>query len=153
MAETTNQTVSSEYDDLKLENQLCFPLYAASREVVKQYTPYLKPLGLTYTQYITLMVLWQEKKLRVGDLGQKLFLDTGTLTPLLKKMEEAGLVCRTRSAHDERVVEVEITRKGMALREQLKDIPKQVGTCVKLSKEDARILYRELYKMLEGFDD
>ena len=89
MAETTNQTVSSEYDDLKLENQLCFPLYAASREVVKQYTPYLKPLGLTYTQYITLMVLWQEKKLRVGDLGHKLFLDTGTLTPLLKKMEEA----------------------------------------------------------------
>ncbi len=153
MAETTNQTVSSEYDDLKLEKQLCFPLYAASREVVKQYTPYLKPLGLTYTQYITLMVLWQEKKLRVGDLGHKLFLDTGTLTPLLKKMEEAGLVCRTRSAHDERVVEVEITRKGMALREQLKDIPKQVGTCVKLSKEDARILYRELYKMLEGFDD
>ena len=153
MAETTNQTVSSEYDDLKLENQLCFPLYAASREVVKQYTPYLKPLGLTYTQYITLMVLWQEKKLRVGDLGHKLFLDTGTLTPLLKKMEEAGLVCRTRSDHDERVVEVEITRKGMALREQLKDIPKQVGTCVKLSKEDARILYRELYKMLEGFDD
>ena len=153
MAETTNQTVSSEYDDQKLENQLCFPLYAASREVVKQYTPYLKPLGLTYTQYITLMVLWQEKKLRVGDLGHKLFLDTGTLTPLLKKMEEAGLVCRTRSAHDERVVEVEITRKGMALREQLKDIPKQVGTCVKLSKEDARILYRELYKMLEGFDD
>ena len=153
MAETTTQTVSSEYDDLKLENQLCFPLYAASREVVKQYTPYLKPLGLTYTQYITLMVLWQEKKLRVGDLGHKLFLDTGTLTPLLKKMEEAGLVCRTRSAHDERVVEVEITRKGRALREQLKDIPKQVGTCVKLSKEDARILYRELYKMLEGFDD
>ncbi len=153
MAETTNQTVSSEYDDLKLENQLCFPLYAASREVVKQYTPYLKPLGLTYTQYITLMVLWQEKKLRVGDLGHKLFLDTGTLTPLLKKMEEAGLVCRTRSAHDERVVEVEITRKGMALREQLKDVPKQVGTCVRLPKEDARILYQELYKMLEGFDD
>ena len=150
MAETTNQTVSSEYDDLKLENQLCFPLYAASREVVKQYTPYLKPLGLTYTQYITLMVLWQEKKLRVGDLGHKLFLDTGTLTPLLKKMEEAGLVCRTRSAHDERVVEVEITRKGMALREQLKDIPKQVGTCVKLSKEDARILVNPSGKFALG---
>ena len=107
-----------EKDPLLLENQLCFPLYAASREVVKQYTPYLKPLGITYTQYITLMVLWEEKKIRVGDLGKRLFLDTGTLTPLLKKMEEAGLVKRTRSQGDERVVDVEITDEGMSLKKK-----------------------------------
>lgn len=140
-----------EYEALRLDHQLCFPLYAASREVVKQYTPYLKPLGLTYTQYITLMVLWEDKKLRVGDLGQKLFLDTGTLTPLLKKMEESGLVKRTRSSDDERVVLVEITDQGMAMREKLKDVPGHVGQCLHLEKDDALILYQELYKVLRGF--
>ena len=140
-----------EYEALRLDHQLCFPLYAASREVVKQYTPYLKPLGLTYTQYITLMVLWEDRKLRVGDLGQKLFLDTGTLTPLLKKMEESGLVKRTRSQEDERVVLVEITEKGMGLRDKLKDVPGLVAPCIKLSEDDAMILYHELYKILQGF--
>ncbi len=140
-------------DPLLLENQLCFPLYAASREVVKQYTPYLKPLGLTYTQYITLMVLWDEKKMRVGDLGKRLYLDTGTLTPLLKKMEDAGLLKRTRSMADERVVEIEITDKGMALREKAAEIPQKMGTCIHISKEDAAILYNELYKLLNGMHE
>lgn len=142
-----------QYEALRLDHQLCFPLYAASREVVKQYTPYLKPLGLTYTQYITLMVLWEDRKLRVGDLGQKLFLDTGTLTPLLKKMEESGLVKRTRSSDDERVVLVEITDKGMAMRDKLKEVPGHVGQCLHLNKEDALILYQELYKVLRGFSE
>lgn len=147
----SNEKEPGTYEALKLENQLCFPLYAASREVVKSYTPYLKPLGLTYTQYITLMVLWEEKKVRVGDLGDRLFLDTGTLTPLLKKMEDNGLVNRTRSLKDERVVMVEITKKGMDLRDQLVDVPKKVGSCVRLSMDDARVLYQELYKILNGF--
>ena len=86
------------YDCLKLENQFCFPLYAASRKIVKAYTPYLKPLNITYTQYITLMVLWEEKEMRIGDLGKKLFLDTGTLTPLLKKMEDADVAMFVCSA-------------------------------------------------------
>ena len=142
-----------EKDPLLLENQLCFPLYAASREVVKQYTPYLKPLGITYTQYITLMVLWEEKKIRVGDLGKRLFLDTGTLTPLLKKMEEAGLVKRTRSQGDERVVDVEITDEGMRLKKKAREIPGKMSSCLNISREEATILYQELYKILQGFHD
>ena len=97
------------YDSLKLENQICFPLYAASREIVKQYHPFLTEIDLTYTQYITLMVLWEEKKISVKELGQKLFLDSGTLTPVLKTMESRGLITRKRSEKDERVLIVEIT--------------------------------------------
>ena len=137
-----------EKDPLLLENQLCFPLYAASREVVKQYTPYLKPLGITYTQYITLMVLWEEKKIRVGDLGKRLFLDTGTLTPLLKKMEEHGLILRRRCPDDERCVRVSLTQKGRDLKEKAREIPMQVGSCIMLEAEEALQLYRTLYKLL-----
>ncbi|MBR0152245.1 MAG: iron-containing alcohol dehydrogenase, partial [Lachnospiraceae bacterium] len=103
------------YEQLKLENQLCFPLYACARKIVNLYTPYLKPLGLTYTQYIVFMVLWEEKSLPARDLGRKLYLDSGTLTPLLKKLEEEGYVTRERSHEDERVLTVTVTEKGMAL--------------------------------------
>ncbi len=141
--------MDAKYDCLKLDNQLCFPLYAASRKIVKTYTPFLKPLGLTYTQYITLMVMWEEKEVKIKDLGEKLFLDTGTLTPLLKKMEEAGLLTRKRSKEDERVVNVTITDKGMALREKCVDIPKQVGGCVKMDKKEAVALHKALDAILK----
>lgn len=137
------------YDCLKLENQFCFPLYAASRKIVKAYTPYLKPLNITYTQYITLMVLWEEKEMRIGDLGKKLFLDTGTLTPLLKKMEDAGLLTRTRSKEDERVVFIKITDKGMELRCKAREIPKQMGGIICLSKEEADVMRKALHSILK----
>ena len=141
------------FDALKLENQLCFPLYAASREVIKQYRPHLDALDLTYTQYITMMVFWEEKKISVKELGKKLFLDSGTLTPVLKSIEAKGFVKRYRSTEDERVLIVEITEKGEALKEQALAVPGQVGSCVKLSQEEASQLYGLLYKLLDGFTE
>jgi DNA-binding MarR family transcriptional regulator len=135
-------------DPLKLSNQLCFPLYAASRGVVKLYTPLLDELGLTYTQYITMMVMWERKALSVKQLGECLYLDSGTLTPLLKKLEQAGLVTRRRSREDERSLIVEITPRGEALREEALKIPEQLRSCVNLSAEDAGTLYGLLYKIL-----
>jgi len=136
------------YDSLKLENQICFPLYAASREIVKQYHPFLTEIDLTYTQYITLMVLWEEKKISVKDLGHKLFLDSGTLTPVLKTLESRGLITRKRSEKDERVLIAEITDDGMALRDKAVDIPSKMAGCSRLDPDDARELYRILYKLL-----
>ena len=137
-----------EYESLKLQNQLCFPLYAASREIVKRYHPYLSRYDLTYTQYIVLMVLWEVKKCTVKELGERLYLDSGTLTPVLKNLQQKGYLEKNRSKQDERVVEVEITQPGMALREQLKDIPAKLGSCVRLSGEEAKTLYQLLYKIL-----
>lgn len=141
------------YDGLKLENQLCFPLYAASREVIKQYHPYLSALDLTYTQYIAMMVLWEEKGLTAKELGKKLFLDSGTLTPVLKSLEGKGYVVRSRSKADERVLEVRITDKGEQLKEQAAAIPQAVAGCVKLDTEEALELYQLLYKVLEAFKE
>lgn len=100
---------------LKLENQLCFPLYACAKEVIRKYTPLLEPLGLTYTQYLAMMVMWEHKSISIRDMGRLLLLDSGTLTPMLKKMEKAGWIQRKRSTHDERVVMVTITAKGEAM--------------------------------------
>lgn len=136
------------YDTLKLENQICFPLYAASREVIKRYRPYLDALDLTYTQYIAMMVFWQERKLSVKALGEKLFLDSGTLTPVLKSLEAKGYVVRTRSKADERVLEVEITEKGVSLREQALTVPANIAGCIRLDTDEATELYRLLYKVL-----
>lgn len=136
------------YDALKLQNQICFPLYAASREVIKQYKPYLDALDLTYTQYIAMMVFWEEKKLNVKELGKKLFLDSGTLTPVLKSLEGKGYVLRSRSKEDERVLEVEITPKGEELKEQAVSIPASIAGCVKLNADEAMQLYQLLYKVL-----
>lgn len=141
-------TSAEELPQLMLENQLCFPLYAAARRVVNRYTPYLKPLGLTYTQYIVFLVLWEAGEITVGELCRKLYLDNGTLTPMLKKLEEAGTVIRTRSKDDERVVTVRLTEKGWALREKAAEIPAKVGGCVRLSAEEAGQLYHILYKLL-----
>ncbi len=136
------------YDSLKLKNQLCFPLYAASREILRKYTPLLKEIGLTYTQYIVMMVLWEEKTLTVGDLGKKLYLDTGTLSPLLKSMEEKGLIVRSRDKTDERVVKVAITETGEALKEKAVSVPEEMGKCVNLSADEAQTLYGILYKII-----
>ena len=136
------------YDALKLGNQLCFPLYAASREVVKRYRPYLDPLGLTYTQYIAMMVFWEEKKCSVKELGSKLYLDSGTLTPVLKSLEAKGFVRRYRSAQDERVLLVEITEEGERLRDEALEIPQRISACVRLQPGEAKMLYDLLYQLL-----
>ncbi len=138
-----------QYESLKLDNQLCFPLYAVSRQIVRSYTPYLKKLDLTYTQYITLMVLWEEGSVPIRKLTQRLHLDTGTMTPLLRKMEENGLVTRTRSKEDERVVMISLTEKGWDLREEAVKIPAQMTKCMTLSPEDTKELYRILHLLLE----
>lgn len=140
----------SECDGLKLENQLSFPLYACSREVIKRYRPHLEELDLTYTQYITMMVFWAEEKTNVKELGKKLYLDSGTLTPVLKALEAKGYVRRYRSRVDERVLLVEITEQGRRLKEKAASVPEKVSGCVGLNSEDAMQLYRILYKILEG---
>lgn len=140
--------MDKKYEALRLQNQLCFPLYAASREIVKKYTPYLEKLDLTYTQYITMMVLWEEQKISVKALGEKLFLDSGTMTPVLKVLERKGLVSRARSKDDERVMIVSVTQQGMLLREQALAIPAAIGGCIHIEPEEAAELYQILYKIL-----
>ena len=140
--------MDKKYDALKLENQLCFPLYAAAREVVKRYRPHLDAIDLTYTQYITMMVMWEEKEITVKALGEKLFLDSGTMTPVLKSLEAKGYVTRKRSTTDERSVSVFLTDSGEALKEKAVDIPAKVAGCVGLDGEEALQLYRLLYKVL-----
>ena len=137
-----------ETDILLLENQLCFPLYAAAKETVRYYRAYLDPLGLTYTQYIAMMALWQHKKMTISDLGKMLYLDSGTLTPMLKKMEGAGLIVRRRSAVDERNVEVTLTEQGEDLRESALSIPSELAKHVLLNTSEILQLYRLLYKLL-----
>lgn len=137
-------------DALKLENQLCFPLYAAARRVTAEYTPYLKPLGLTYTQYLVFLVLWEKDDISVGEICAKLQLDNGTVTPLLKKMEQAGLVERVRCKEDERCVKVFLTEKGRGLREKVADLPGKIGQCIPLDPAEAGELYRILYKLLKA---
>jgi len=140
--------MQTNYDHLKLERQLCFPLYACSREIIKQYKPFLDPLGLTYTQYITMLVLWERKHVNVKTLGDILYLDSGTLTPLLKKLEAKGLVSRRRSSEDERNLIISITDAGEALKEQAASIPTELTKTVNLTKEECLALYNMLYKYL-----
>lgn len=135
---------------MKLENQLCFPLYAAARNVTNLYTPLLQPLGLTYTQYLVFLVLWERDGLTVGAIGEKLMLDNGTLSPLLKKLQQAGYIERRRSEDDERVVVITLTEKGRALQQQAKDVPLKAASCVDLPPEKARELYTLLYEVLNS---
>lgn len=143
----------SKYDALKLENQLCFPLYAAAKEVVKKYNPYLSEIDLTYTQYITMMVLWEKHEISVRELGEHLYLDSGTLTPLLKALEKKGYVTRKRSEADERVLIVTVTDEGMELRDKAVSVPESVGSCIQMEPDEAAELYRILYKILDGLND
>jgi len=133
---------------LKLKNQLCFPLYACAKEVIRKYKPFLDEIDLTYTQYIAMMVLWEQKSASVKILGEQLYLDSGTLTPLLKKMEAKGLVTRERSSEDERSVIVRITGQGEKLKEAAVGIPSKIGQCIPLTREEAHTLYTLLYKVL-----
>ncbi|MCR5777688.1 MAG: MarR family transcriptional regulator [Lachnospiraceae bacterium] len=136
------------YECLRIENQICFPLYACSKEIVRKYKPFLDELDLTYTQYITMLVLWEKKETNVKELGEQLFLDSGTLTPLLKKLESKGFVSRKRSEADERNLVVSITDAGMALRDKALDIPEKMTCCVNLDPEKAKELYKLLYEVL-----
>jgi DNA-binding MarR family transcriptional regulator len=134
--------------DLKLEHQLCFPLYAASKELIKRYKPLLDELDLTYTQYIAMMILWEKKSVNVNELGRFLFLDSGTLTPMLKKMEAKKLLSRTRQGADERKVLIRLTEEGERLKERAEGIPKRIAACVDLTPSEADTLYQLLYKLL-----
>ena len=136
-------------NELKLENQLCFPLYVCSKEVIKKYKPFLDKIGITYTQYITMMVLWEKNEINVKSLGEKLYLDSGTLTPLLKKLESKGYIIRKRSKNDERNLVVSLSEKGKKLKNQVKEIPIKVGKCVNLTQDESLQLYKLLYKILE----
>lgn len=140
--------MDKKYDALKLENQICFPLYACSREIIKQYKPFLDEIDLTYTQYIAMMVLWEHQSVTVKELGQYLFLDSGTLTPLLKKMEAKGIISRKRDQEDERSLIVSLTEEGEALKERAIEVPQKMAQCVRLAPEEAQELYRLLYKLL-----
>ena len=138
------------HESMKLANQLCFPLYAASRNVTNLYTPWLKPLGLTYTQYVVFLVLWEKDGISVTEIGEKLMLDNGTLSPMLKKMEEAVYLTRSRCRKDDRVVEIKLTEKGKALQEKAGDIPQKVADCIDLPAEKAQLLYELLYELLRN---
>ena len=133
---------------MKLENQMCFPLYAAARSVTSLYTPWLKELGITYTQYITFLVLWEKDGITVGEICERLMLDNGTVSPLLKKMEKSGYITRSRSAEDDRVVVITLTEQGREMQERAKDIPAKVGECININKEKAMKLYELLYELL-----
>ncbi len=141
--------MADKYDSLKLENQLCFPLYACAKEVVKKYKPFLDELDITYTQYIAMMVMWEHRKMNVKELGEYLFLDSGTLTPLLKTLEKKGLVTRARSKEDERNLVVSVTDEGMALRDKALEVPKKVAGCIQLEEADAKELYVLLHKLMK----
>lgn len=142
-------------DLLLLDKQLCFPIYACARKIVAAYHPFLKAVGLTYTQYVTMMVIWEEKTVSVHDLGQRLYLDSGTLTPVLKKLEQAGYIERRRSTEDERVVLAILTEKGKQLKQKAASVPEQMGchlaeSGVILTPDEVTAMKAELYKIIEG---
>lgn len=141
--------MSNPYDALKLERQLCFPLYVVSKEIIRLYKPFLDPLGLTYTQYITLMALWEKDGLSVSELGDMLFLDSGTLTPLLKKMEGLGWITRTRNKENERMVHIHLTESGFELRDHALHIPRSILQKTTMSTEELKSLYHLLYKFID----
>ena len=140
--------MTDKYDALKLENQICFPLYVCSKEIVKAYKPYLDELDLTYTQYITMMVMWEHKELRIKEVGKYLYLDSATLTPVMKKLEQKGYVERRRSAKDERELIVTITESGEGLKEKASAVPAQLAACIEMEPEKAKTLYDLLYELI-----
>lgn len=142
--------MNKKYDVLKIENQLCFPLYACSREIIKQYKPYLDSVDLTYTQYITMLILWEQGSATAKELGERLYLDSGTLTPLLKKLESKNLVKRRRSKEDERSLIVTLTEEGVALKDKAVAIPSGMSKCVKLTPEERTVLRGLLDKLMDS---
>ena len=144
---------TNKYESLKLSNQVCFPLYACSKELVNQYNPYLKKLGLTYTQYIVMMVMWESESVSSRELADKLHLDYGTLTPVLKKLENTGYLTRRRDPADERLLILSITEKGMELRDEALKIPPCIAACVGLDEEEFKMLYLLTYKALNNMEN
>ena len=140
-------------DPLLLGNQLCFPLYAASRQIIKKYRPFLDEIGLTYTQYITMMVIWEHNSISVKELGHKLFLDSGTLSPVLKSLEAKGYIDRRRSEDDERILTATVTEEGLRLKERASSVPGKIAGCLRLSPDDGKALYDLLYKLLDHDGD
>ena len=142
-----------QYEPLKLKNQLCFPIYLCSKEIIRKYTPYLNKLNLTYTQYIVMMYLWENKKTNVKELGNNLLLESNTLTPLLKKLEKKEYIKREKLEKDERNLIIKLTNKGEQLKEQALEIPKQIGKCITLNQEETILLYKTLYKILNNIEE
>ena len=149
--ETENRTQSD--TALLLDSQLCFPLYACAREVVKRYRPLLDEIGLTYTQYIAMMVLWETPCVSSKQLGRRLFLDSGTLTPVLKKLEAMGYVNRKRDEKDERNLILTLTEQGAALKARAARIPPQMASCIPLDPQDALRLYTLLHRLLDAMHE
>lgn len=146
------ENMGDKYDVLKIDNQLCFPLYACAKEIVRKYKPFLDEIDLTYTQYIAMLVLWEEKEINVKALGKRLYLDSGTLTPVLKRLEQKGLISRQRDSRDERNLVVRLSEQGEVLKEKAVEIPHKMAGCVTLSEDDAAQLYRILHKLLQSED-
>ncbi len=140
--------MEKEYDELKLKNQLCFPIYLCSKEIIRKYTPLLEEIDLTYTQYIVMMYFWEKEKSNVKEIGNTLLLDSSTLTPLLKKLENKGFISRVRSTVDERNLEVAITRKGKKLKNKAITIPNKMSKCINLSEDEIKVLYQLINKVL-----
>ncbi len=140
--------MASKYDSLTLKKQLCFPIYLCSKEIIRKYTPLLDELNLTYTQYIVMMFFWEKGKSNVKDLGNALLLDSSTLTPLLKKLESKGYITRVRSSIDERNLAIDVTKKGLSLRDKALSIPKKMEKCIDLTDEEAITLYKIINKVL-----
>ena len=141
------------YDSLKLKNQLCFPIYLCSKEIIRKYTPLLNELNLTYTQYIVMMYFWEVEESNLKDLGKTLMLDSSTLTPLLKKLELKGYIERKRNLNDERNLVIKLTKEGISLRNKAIDIPSKMGKCVNLSDSEAKTLYSLIYKVLLNVEE
>ncbi len=139
---------NDKYERLKLENQICFPLYACSKEIVRLYKPFLDALDLTYTQYITMMLMWDKLELNVKSIGERLYLDSGTLTPVLKKLEQKGYLSRKRDIADERNLLVTVTKEGLTLREKALSVPEDISSCISMNPEESALLYQLLYKIL-----
>nr|MBQ4454155.1 MarR family transcriptional regulator [Clostridia bacterium] len=138
------------YESIRLKNQLCFPLYACSKEIIRQYRKPLEKLGLTYTQYVVMMVLWEDGGMTEGDLGKKVYLDSGTLAPLLKRMEKQGIINRVRPDDNERKLFISLTEKGEAMKEQALDVPKAMNGCIDLPENELKELKRLLDKVVSG---
>ena len=141
------------YDVLKLENQLCFPIYLCSKEIIRNYSKYLNKINLTYTQYIVMMYFWEEGSSNVKEIGKTLLLDSSTLTPLLKKLELKGYLKREKNTGDERNLVITLTKKGESLKEMAKDIPSEMGKCLNLNEDESKTLYILLYKVLKNVEE
>jgi MarR family transcriptional regulator, organic hydroperoxide resistance regulator len=142
--------MENEFEQLKLENQICFLLYAASREMTKQYKPILEDLDVTYPQYLVLLLLWEHESLTVKGMGEKLFLDSGTLTPMLKRMEEQGLLVRERSDEDQRSVSVKLTSEGQKLKQKAAGIPERILSLAGSTEEENKVLKSSLLRLLNN---